>query len=223
MSKSWPEDWDANMPNLKQKGKESCLVLWSTLQHSYFFTGCLGTEQLMPDWRLKQRRASKRLSPSPTLFFLFPFLFACFTSNVMCSLPTTRCYSVPGQGAYILLAGRLLDSSKNILDALWAAYTPPPFYPTSVRFLRFQSSLYSYCYQAATRSKETRLPLPRRRPQCSASIGLLQVPGGVAREGIMQLNGLNGLNDARRETGLAFTREKWRGVQLEASGQRRCW
>lgn len=32
----------------------------------------------------------------------------------------------------------------------------------------------------------------------------------------MQLNGLNGLNDARRETGLAFTREKWRGVQLEA-------
>lgn len=55
-------------------------------------------EQLMPE--RGRRLMETQISPSLTL--LFSSLLACFMdkNRYMCSLPTARCNSVPGQGTY---------------------------------------------------------------------------------------------------------------------------
>lgn len=120
--------------------------------------------------------------------------------HVLSAYSTARCYSVPGQGTYILLtiaADGLAGSSKHILGTLQAAYkhTPPPFLPSSGRFLSSQASCTATKYPAATLTTQTRLPLPRRPPIMLRFHWATAGPGGVLGGGFMRLD------DARRETG----------------------
>jgi hypothetical protein len=105
-------------------------------------------------------------SPNPTLFFSFFLLGWPASCARICALQVRLDATLCQDKGYVLLtaaADGLTGSSKHILGTLQAAYkyTPPPFCPSSGRFLQSQASRTVTKYPAATFTTQTRLPLPR--------------------------------------------------------------
>ncbi|EHK42938.1 hypothetical protein TRIATDRAFT_131019 [Trichoderma atroviride IMI 206040] len=115
----------------------------------------------------------------------------------------------------VYLTDGLAGSSKYVLGTLQAAYrhTPPPFFPSSGRFLWSQASCTATRHPAATLTTQTRLPLPRRPPITLRFHWATAGPGGALGGGFMQLD------DARRETGLVLIQDQMGEGQSEHSAQ----